>query len=117
MEETSRNLNRKYGQILPEIKSSLQRVLTYQDIEPTAAADGVDEFLGTLNETEQNVLTLKNSVVEANGTFAMLPNFQRDMSRGARKVIEQFETLTSNLDDTLDMIQQARATYISRQST
>ena len=111
------DLNRKYGEILPEIKSSLQRVLTYQDIASTSAADGVDEFLGTLNETEQSVLTWKNSVVEANGTIDTLPNFQRDMSRGARKVIEQFETLTSNLDDTLDMLQQARATYISRQST
>ena len=111
------NLNRKYGEILPEIKSSLQSVLTYQDLDPTSRADGVDEFLGTLDETEQSVLTWKNSVIEANGTIDMLPNFQRDMSRGARKVIEQFETLTSNLDDTLDMIQQARATYINRLST
>ena len=110
------DLNRKYGEILPEIKSSLQRVLTYQGLDPTSGADGVDEFLGTLDEAEQNVLTWKNSVIETNGTMDMLPNFQREMRRGARKVIEQFETLASNLDDTLDMIQQARATYISRQS-
>ena len=110
-------LNRKYGEILPEIKLSLQRVLTYQDLDPTSAADGEDEFLGTLDEIEQSVLTWKDSVIEAKGTIDMLPNFQRDMSRGARKVIEQFETLTSNLDDTIDMIQQARATYISRLST
>ena len=52
-------LNRKYGEILPEIKSSLQRVLTYQDPEPTSGADDVDEFLGTLDETEQSVLNLE----------------------------------------------------------
>ena len=106
-------LNWKYGEILPEIKSSLQRVLTYHDPEPTSGANDVDEFLGTLDETEQSVLTWKNAVVEANGTIDALPNFQRDMSRGAHRVIEQFKTLTSNLDDTLDMIQEARATYIS----
>ena len=109
-----KGLNQKYGEILLEIKSSLQRVLTYQDIEPTSGADGVDEFLGTLDETEQSVLDWKNSVLAANGTIDTLPNFQKEMSRGARRVIEQFETLTSNLDDTLDMIQEARTTYISR---
>ena len=111
------DLNRKYGEIFPEIKSSLQRVLTYQDLDPTSGKDGVDEFLGTLDEMEQGVLAWKDSVVETKGTMDMLPNFQREMRRGARKVIEQFETLTSNLDDTLDMIQEARATCISRQST
>ena len=107
-------LNRKYGDTLPEIQSSLQRVLTYQDIAPKSGADGVDEFLGTLDEVEQSILAWENSVVEANGAINALPNFQRDMSRGSQRVIEQFVTLTSHLDDTLDMIQGARATYNSR---
>jgi hypothetical protein len=110
-------LNRKYGEVLPEIKSSLQNVLTFKDLETTSGVDDVDEFLATLDETEQSVSGWKNSVVVANGTISELPNFQRDMNKGIRRVSEQFETLTSNLDDTLDMIQQARATYISRQST
>ena len=54
------------------------------------------EFLGTLDETEQSVSAWKNAVVEANGTINALPNFQREMNRGVRRVIEQFETLASN---------------------
>ena len=107
-------LNRKYGEVLPEIKSSLQNVLTFKDLETTSGVDDVDEFLATLDETEQSVSGWKNSVVVANGTISELPNFQRDMNRGIRRVSEQFETLTSNLDDTVDMIQEARATYNSR---
>ena len=109
-----KGLNRKYGEVLPEIKSSLQKVLTFNDLETTSEVDDVDEFLATLDETEQSVSDWKNSVVGANGTISELPNFQRDMNRGIRRVSEQFETLTSNLDDTLDMIQEARATYNSR---
>ena len=107
-------LNRKYGEVLPEIKSSLQNVLTFEDIETTSGVDEPDEFLNTLDKTEQNVSDWKNSVVAANGTISELPNFQRDMSRGIRRVSEQFQTLTSNLVDTLDMIQEARATYSGR---
>ena len=107
-------LNRKYGEVLPEIKSSLQNVLTFKDLETTSGVDDVDEFPATLDETEQSVSGWKNSVVVANGTISELPNFQRDMNMGIRRVSEQFETLTSNLDDTLDMIQEARATYNSR---
>ena len=65
-------------------------------------------------ETEQSVSGWKNSVVIANGAISELPNFQKDMTRAIRRVSEQFEILTSNLDDTLDMIQEARATYNSR---
>ena len=101
-------LNRKYGEVLPEIKSSLQNVLTFQDLETTSGVDDVDEFLATLDETEQSVSGWKNSVVVANGTISKLPNFQRDMNRGIRRVSEQFETLTSNLDDTLDSLVKTR---------
>ena len=107
-------LNRKYGEVLPEIKSSLQNVLTFKGLETTSGVDDVDKFLATLDETEQGVSGWKNSVVVANGTISELPNFQKDMTRGIRRVSEQFEILTSNLDDTLDMIQEARATYNSR---
>ena len=108
------DLNRKYGEVLPEIKSSLQDVLTFKDLEITSGVDDVDKFLATLDETEQSISDWKNSVFDANSAISQLPNFQRDMSRGMRRVSEQFETLTSNLDDTLDMIQEARATYNSR---
>ena len=105
------HLNRKYGETLPEINSSLQRVLTYQNNEPTEEIDG---FLTTLEETEQSVSVFKDSVIGGRATIDQLPNFQREMRSGARKIVDEFETLTSNLDDTLDMIQEARATYMSR---
>ena len=108
------DLNRKYGEVLPEIKESLQNVLTFQEPEATSNADDTDEFLETLDETEQSVTGMKRSVINANDTINELTNFQRHMNRGVRQVSEQFETLTSNLDDTLDMIQEARATYNSR---
>ena len=103
-------LNRKYGEVLPEIRSSLRNVLTFKDSKFTSGMDDVVGFLTTLDETEQSVSDWKNSVVQANCTINELPNFQRDMSRGIRKVSAQFETLTSNLDGTLDMLQDARAT-------
>ena len=109
-----KDLNRKYGEVLPEIKESLKNVLTFKEPEATSNADETDEFLETLDETEQSVTGMKRSVINANDTINELPNFQRHMSRGVRRVSEQFETLTSNLDDTLDMIQEARATYNSR---
>ncbi len=108
------DLNRKYGEVLPEMKSSLQNVLRFKDIETTSEVDEVGEFLATLDENEQSVSRWKNSVIEANGTINELPNFQRDMNKGIRRVSEQFETLTSNLDDTLDMIQEAKAICNSR---
>ena len=107
-------LNRRYGEVLPEIKSSLQSVLRFKDLETQSGVDNVDKFLATLDETEQSVSAWKNSVVNTNGTFSKLPNFQKDMNKGIHRVGEQFEALTSNLDNTLDMIQEARATYNSR---
>ena len=107
------DLNRKYGETLPEIKSSLQRFLTFQGLDPTSRAEGTNEFLVTLDETEQGILDWKTSVFEARGTIEEMPNFQREMRRGTRRIVEQFEALTSNLDNTLDMIQEARATCIS----
>ena len=111
---TIEGLNQKYGEVLPEIKSSLQNLMTFKDFEHTSELDKVDEFLATLYETEQGVSSWKNSVVDANGTINGLQNFQKDVSLGIRKVSEQFETLTSNLDDTLDMFQEARATINSQ---
>ena len=108
------DINQKYGEILPEIKSILRNILTFQDLEAVSDADGVDKFLTTLDETEQSVSDWKNLVVYVNGIINGLPNIQRDMVAGAQRVSEQFETLASNLDDSLDMIQEARATYNSR---
>ena len=107
-------LNRKYGEVLPEIKSSLQPLLTFTDLETTSGMAVVDKFLATLDETEQNVSDWRNAVLDTHDTISELPNFQRDVNRGNRRVREEFETLTSNLEATLDMLQEAKATINSR---
>ena len=107
-------LNRKYGEVLPDVKSSLQRVLTFSNVETTQETDNGSEFLSTLNKAEHSVYEWKTSVVAVNDTISELPNYQTDMNRGIRRISQQFEALRSNLDDTLDMIQEARATYKAR---
>ena len=73
------DLNRKYGETLPEIQGSLQSVLTFATFE---SQEEIDLFLATLDETEQAVSAWKHSVVEASATIDRLPNVQREMVRG-----------------------------------
>ena len=105
------DLNRKYGETLPEIQGSLQSVLTFATFESQVE---MDVFLATLDETEQAVSAWKHSAVEARATIDSLPNVQREMSRAARKIVEEFDTLASNLTDTLAMIQEAKFTCYRR---
>lgn len=103
-------LNRKYGETLSEVKSSLQPILTYQGLEPSSGREDIDNFLVTLDQAEENVSDWKAALVGGREAIDGIPNYQRDMRRGARKVVEHLETLVSNLDDTLDMVQDAKAT-------
>ena len=105
------DLNRKYGETLLEIRGSLQSMVTFATFESKEEFDG---FLVTLDETGQAVLGWKHSVVQVRAMINSLPNVQREMARGARRIVGEFDTLTSNLDDTLNMIQEVELTIRRR---
>ena len=108
-------LTSKYGETLPEVKLSLQQVLMHPSIDSSLLEENDKrEFLSVLDNNEAAMLEWKKAVVECRGAMDALPNFQRNMRQGIRRIVEQFEKLTLHLDDTLDMIQDARARYISR---
>ena len=98
-------LNRKYTSLLPEIESSLQHVLTSQT--PQSRED-IDEFLTTLNTTEQSVSEWKQATLQSRQTIDGLPNIQREMRQAALKTVGQFDLLTTNLDNTLSMFQRIK---------
>ena len=72
--------------------------------------ESIDGFLTVLDQTEQSATEWKLSTLKAREAIEGLPNFQRDIRRATRKTVAQFDVLTTNLDNTLDMLHRARTT-------
>ena len=104
------DLNQKYGEVLPEVGSSLQHVVTLQPPQTTEDWDEINQLIDALDLSEKSMSDWKRAVVETRGTIDGLPNIQRDMRRAARKTVAQFDILIQNLDATLDMIYRVRST-------
>ena len=91
-------LNREYGSVLPVLESSLQNMLTFQASQTEEDREALDEFLTTLDSTEQNLSDWKQATLQSRGVIDDLPNVQRDMRQAARKTVSQFDVLTANLN-------------------
>ena len=103
-------LNQQYGSVLPEIESSMQHVLTFQARQTEEDWNHIEEFLTTLDAAEQGLSEWKQATLHTRGIIDGLPNIQRDMRQAARKVVSQFDVLTTNLDSSLTMMQRIRIT-------
>ena len=101
-------LNEKYEKALPDTNKSLQYVIRFQSPRTDDDRSGIEGFLNALVSGEGSVLELKENAISATKTMKMIPNYQIDMNRAINKVIGQYETIISNLDDTLEMFQEAR---------
>ena len=103
------SLNHSFDDILPEIRLSFLRILTWEHLDVSQLSpEEVEAFLANLQDTEQAVQQWKISVNECCGIMGALPDFQRDMKRGAQRVLEQLKQLALRLDGTLDMISEVR---------
>lgn len=113
-------LNQEYGKTLPRAEKSVQFVIGFHSPQTEEEFEAVRELLRTLDITEENVESFRDSTLAISGQLSQLPNLERRMNRATRKVIEQYKLLASQLEKTLDMIREVRAvstTNLSRRGT
>ncbi len=108
-------LNQDYEAVLPEADRSLQYVISFSSPETEDDREAIEVFLIALDDTETSISGFKTAALSTRQIMSEQPNYQRDMRKAIREIVEQYDILVTNLDETLEMIQQARAVMKSYQ--
>lgn len=103
------DLNEEYGLVLPEVKKSLAHVIGFQDPKSQDDWQAVDDFIAVLDPVEESVREFKTVTLSVRQSLSSIPNFERRMRQAIGEIAGQYATLISNLDMTLEMIEEARA--------
>ena len=110
-----KGLNQDYEAVLPETERSLQYVISFSTPETEDDWEAIEIFLIALDDTETSISGFKTAALSTRQIMSEQPNYQRHMRKAIREVVEQYDILVTNLDKTLEMIQQARAVMKSYQ--
>ena len=100
--------NDNYSDAIERTRPSLEASLAA--IEPSTEEDSValQEFLSTLDATEDAILSFRTNTTEAMSAIQQLPPIERSFTRARDQVAGQLRRLAGNIDQIISMIARAR---------
>ncbi len=108
-------MNQDYEAVLPDTERSLQFVISFSTPETEDDWEAIEIFFKALDGAEAGISFFRNTALSTRKIMSELPNYQRQMRKAIREIVEQYDILVTNLDETLEMMQQARAVMKSYQ--
>ena len=109
-------LNKEYGLVLPEVRESLSYVISFQEPKSQEDWQAVEEFVAVLEPAKESIVEFKTVTLNVRQTLSKIPNIERRMRKAMGEIGGQYATLISNLDMTLEIIEEARASAQSLRS-
>ena len=106
---TLESLNQRYSELLPNLDSRSRYVLDFVSPKTTDDWESLKELLSTIDTVAGNVAGLRDSVSATGEFLTQLPNIQKDLRRAIRKTVDQYDTLTENLDHNLGVFRRIKS--------